>query len=193
VTRENVTVPLFFSPLMLRPVLGFAVMGSPFIILGRWPLWSARKIAPLPFREDLPTAQSTTARVARITGIPEAIIVDPLHGGHVTLFHCGWVYDHDSDIGGFTSGEFLLRDDGALYTRSGSDTYSRGQHSYQFRLWAHDYRWRRSRDTGACLAWMRVRGYDLYEPGPVPIDRSEAGPFAGMPPTPRPFTYPPRD
>lgn len=28
---------------------------------------------------------------------------------------------------------------------------------------------------------MRSRGYSLYEPGPVPVDETEAGPFARTP------------
>jgi hypothetical protein len=111
----------------------------------------------------------------------------PLAKGQSALVHCGWVYDNGDDIGGFTAGEFLLRNDGALFTRIGSNTYYEGQTRYWFNLWVLDERWKGRKDAESCLAWMRSRGYSLHEPGPVPVEETEAGPFAGMPPVPRPL------
>ncbi|MGC1237608.1 MAG: hypothetical protein WA860_02345 [Acidimicrobiales bacterium] len=119
-------------------------------------------------------------------------VIDPLANGECALVHCGWVYDSSDDAGGFSAGEFLLRDDGALFTRIGSSTYEHGQTIYRFRPWVLDGRYEGQRDTESCLAWMRSRGYSLYEPGPVPIDKSEAGPFSGIPSAPHPLEHRPR-
>lgn len=114
-------------------------------------------------------------------------VINPLANGGLQLVHCGWVYDNGDDVGGFTAGEFLLRDDGALFTRTGSSTYDLGRTRYWFDGWVLDNRWQGRGESESCLAWMRSRGYSLFELGPVPIDKSEAGPFLGIPSTPRPL------
>jgi hypothetical protein len=127
------------------------------------------------------------ARASQSSFTATASITDPLADGQGVLVHCGWVYDNGDDIGGFTAGELLLRDDGAFFTRTGSSTYDQGQTRYWFNLWVLDDRWTGRKDVESCVAWMRSRGYGLYEPGPVPVNETEAGPFAGMPPPGRPL------
>lgn len=48
-------------------------------------------------------------------------IEDPLEGGRFSVLrHWGFVWDYNDDgIGGFASGEFLIRSDGVLLKRMG--------------------------------------------------------------------------
>src|SRR5206468_329015 len=52
--------------------------------------------------------------------------VDETRHGSLPVAHWGWVYDYDDDDhgGGFTSGEFVLSDDGVLQRRSVISRYS---------------------------------------------------------------------
>ncbi|MGC2485054.1 MAG: hypothetical protein WA359_02275 [Acidimicrobiales bacterium] len=127
------------------------------------------------------------AKAGKTASTATTRVINPLANGGFQLVHCGWVYDNSDDVGGFTAGEFLLRDDGALFIRVGSSTYDHGQTRYWFDRWVLDDRWEARGDSESCLVWMRSRGYSLYDPGPVSIDESEAGPFSGMPSTPRPL------
>ena len=107
---------------------------------------------------------------------------DPLEGGRFSaLRHWGFVWDYnDDEIGGFASGEFLLRSDGVLLRRYGYSIGSGDETRWKFMSW-------KVKDPGAgtevskVSAKLRGEGYDLYKPGPVPIDESTAGPFPGLP------------
>lgn len=72
-------------------------------------------------------------------------IDDPLEGGRLTVIrHWGFVWDYnDDEVGGFASGEFLLRSDGVLLKRIG---YSIGAGNDL--RWSHGSQGRRSGDRG---------------------------------------------
>jgi hypothetical protein len=105
-------------------------------------------------------------------------IDDPLEGGRLTAIrHWGFVWDYnDDEVGGFASGEFLLRSDGVLLKRMG---YSIGA--------GNDLRWRfmpwevRDAEAGTEVAKVSARligeGYGLYRPSPVPVTERTGGPF----------------
>src|SRR5207244_507974 len=96
--------------------------------------------------------------------------------GEVALRYWGYVYDFDEDWGGFAAGECLLRANGELLRRAGTSSSANGQTMWRFGAWESVEGWR-STDVRGCAAWLRSRGYDLFEPSPVAIDQREAGPF----------------
>ncbi len=105
---------------------------------------------------------------------------DPREGQGV-LALWDFVYDFDSDVGGFITGQFLLRADGVLWIRTGSGRWSgpdTERHEYQ--------RWRRWSfltapvDVAGAFAAVGAHHYTVYPPGPVPIDADEGGPYADV-------------
>jgi hypothetical protein len=105
-----------------------------------------------------------------VTGDEEGVR-DP-RDGHEVLAHWDYVYDFDGDIGGFVTGQFLLRDDGVLWIRNGGSRWSGGRTWYEYRLWN---RWTLEPgpfDVAGALAAVSRRHYTVSAPGPTPIDVS---------------------
>lgn len=111
-------------------------------------------------------------------------IEDPLESGrHRALRHWGFVWDYNDDDGpgGFVSGQFLLRSDGALLRRYGTSISSfRTGTRWEYRPW-EVVDAEAGTDVGKVATKLRNQGYDLLKPDPVPIGESTAGPFPGLP------------
>ncbi|HEU4866125.1 MAG TPA: hypothetical protein VFV09_00215 [Actinomycetota bacterium] len=107
---------------------------------------------------------------------------DPLEGGRFSVLrHWGFVWDYnDDEIGGFASGEFLLRSDGVLLKRMGYSIGAGDNLRWKFMGWE-------VRDAGAgtevakVSAKLKGEGYGLFKPSPVPITERTGGPFPGVP------------
>jgi hypothetical protein len=105
---------------------------------------------------------------------------DPLEGAELVA-HWGFVFDmDDSEGGGFVSGELLLRSDGVLLRRYGTDYYSDGRTTWRYGPWTPMPRWTGESDPDEAMRLLKADGYGLCPPH-VPIDQQEAGPFPGMP------------
>lgn len=103
-------------------------------------------------------------------------------GGAGLVAHWGFVYDMDEDAGGgFVSGEFLLRSDGVLLRRYGSNSYSKGYTSWRYGAWEPVSWWTGETELSAAIRLLKRHGYDLHRPSPVPIDKQTAGPYPGSP------------
>ena len=105
---------------------------------------------------------------------------DPLGADRTAVFHCGW----SREVNG-TTGEFLLRDDGLLFVRTGGSYAAKDSHGYEFSLWRADLTWDKGADLAKCIAWLNAADYTLSEASPVPVDEKDAGPFPGEPPPAR--------
>jgi len=103
--------------------------------------------------------------------------VEPLDGFDLVAH---WAFVHDTDDS-WATGEFLLRNDGALLRRSGGSSYERGFTTYKFDRWEPVTWWGGISNADASMAVLKARGYDLSIPGPTLIESSVAGPFAGIP------------
>lgn len=109
-------------------------------------------------------------------------IEDPLDGGRFSeLRRWGFVWDYnDDEIGGFASGEFLLRSDGVLLKRMGYTIGSGDDMRWKFMEWEI-----RDAEAGTHVAKVSKKlmgeGYGLYKPSPVPINENTGGPYPGVP------------
>jgi hypothetical protein len=107
---------------------------------------------------------------------------DPLEGGRLSVLrHWGFVWDYnDDEVGGFASGEFLLRSDGVLLKRMGYSIGAGDHMRWKFMGWEI-----RDAEAGTEVAKVSAKllgeGYGLYKPSPVPITESNGGPFPGHP------------
>jgi hypothetical protein len=107
---------------------------------------------------------------------------DPLDGGGLSAMrHWGFVWDYnDDEVGGFASGEFLLRSDGVLLRRYGYSSSGKDGTRWKFGAWeVKDAE--AGTDVAKVSAKLIAEGYGLTKPSPVPIDESTAGPFPGLP------------
>ena len=99
--------------------------------------------------------------------------------GQAVLALWDYVYDFDGDVGGFATGQFLLRADGALWIRTGGSSWSGPDRTfYRYRPWR---RWpflTEPVDVAGAYAAVHRHHYTVYPPGPVPIDVEEGGPYA---------------
>jgi hypothetical protein len=108
-------------------------------------------------------------------------------GSASPLRRWGYVFElHEDEGGGFAAGEFLLRHDGELLRRFGGASTGRDGTTWRFSGWERVDGWRGT-DIKGCKRWLRGRGYDLFDPGPVPVDRQEIGPSPGPPRLARPL------
>ena len=89
--------------------------------------------------------------------------------------------DFDDDIGGFVTGQFLLRADGVLWIRTGGASWSGADaNHYSYRPW---HRWpflTEPVDVAGAYAAVHRHHYTVYPPGPVPVDAAEGGPYADV-------------
>jgi hypothetical protein len=123
---------------------------------------------------------------------PQGVEVGP---GDPHLGFWEFVYDNDDDIGGFASGQFLLRPDGTLLRRMGWSSYGtrrtvvgegspgdpdEGVHVYRYLPWQLDRRWNGT-DPAACATFLQSRGYDLEPPSPTAPHEDRSGLFPGYP------------
>lgn len=106
-------------------------------------------------------------------------IEDPLDGGSFSVLrHWGFVWDYnDDEIGGFASGEFLLRSDGALLKRMGYSIGAGDDMRWKFMGWDAEA----GTEVATVSAKLIAAGYGLYKPSPVPINESTGGPYPGFP------------
>lgn len=103
-------------------------------------------------------------------------MVNPLENGGSILLHRRWVFDfNDSEFGGFAMGEFLLRDDGVLFSRYGGDSVLGGMVMYRYSLWKEDLRWHGTSVT-EFTNWAARFPYGLSPPSPVAVDGTESEP-----------------
>ena len=96
-----------------------------------------------------------------------------------------WGFAADTDHS-WVTGELLLRGDGVLLRRYGGDSRRGGVTSWRFSAWQVVSWWPGEADPDAAVQRLKQHAYDLYEPSPVPIDATEAGPVAGHPGPARP-------
>jgi hypothetical protein len=108
----------------------------------------------------------------------EVDVENPLGGGGSILVHRRWVFEFGDDVGGFATGEFLLRSDGVLFIRYGGDTWSSGSTTYRYSLWNEDPRWSGTSIEGF-VEWATRYPYGLHPPSPVRVDETESGPISG--------------
>lgn len=91
--------------------------------------------------------------------------------------HRRWVFDFNDDTtGGFSMGEFLLRNDGQLFIRYGGDIWADGLTMYQYSPWKEDRRWHGTSVT-EFIDWATDQGYGLHPPSSVPVDQTETEPI----------------
>ena len=109
---------------------------------------------------------------------------EPLVGGHTVVRHWGFVWDYNDDDGpgGFVSGQFLLRSDGALLRRYGGSRWNprQGGTRWEYRPW-EVIDGEAGTDVATVARKLQGQGYDLTKPGPGAIDRRTSGPFPGAP------------
>jgi hypothetical protein len=80
-----------------------------------------------------------------------------------------------------------VRADGVPLRRYGSSFSGRSGTSWECGHWQAVLWWPGHVDLERAIAELRSRGYDLYEPSPVPIDQTTAGPFLSMPSVAKPI------
>lgn len=99
-----------------------------------------------------------------------------------TVYLSGYVLDDlpEEIGGGFASGEFLLRSDGALFERGVTDSYSKGATTWEAGPWRIHRQFPPGTREGQVRQWFRARHYQLGGPTPVPIGLDSAGPFPGL-------------
>lgn len=109
-------------------------------------------------------------------------IGDPLDGGRLSAIRrWGFVWDYnDDEVGGFASGEFLLRSDGVLLKRMGYTIGAGDDMRWKFMSWEVKDAGAGT-DVGRVSAKLIAEGYGLYKPSPVPVADSTGGPYPGYP------------
>ncbi len=81
----------------------------------------------------------------------------------------------------WVTGQLLLLPDGVLLRRYGGSSYGGGETTYRYGAWEPVTWWPGIADRDQAIGALRSTGYDLYEPGPVPLGEKTAGPFPGSP------------
>ncbi|MDQ1567743.1 MAG: hypothetical protein QOF96_2623 [Actinomycetota bacterium] len=100
--------------------------------------------------------------------------MDETRRGSLPVGHWGWVYDYDDDHGGgFSSGEFVLWDDGLLQRRSVISRYRDVHTTYRAYPWTSVSWWEGETDPEAAVRLLKGHGYGLCQPN-VPIDQDGA-------------------
>jgi hypothetical protein len=100
----------------------------------------------------------------------------PCPTGTAPIAAWSFCYDYDDDGGGgFVSGEYLLRSDGKLLRRMGysltGSVDGKTLTTWKFDAWQVDERWNSGTQPDKAIAWLKTKGYDLYEASPCPIDQ----------------------
>jgi hypothetical protein len=97
--------------------------------------------------------------------------------------HWEFVCDYNES---YACGQILALSDGTLLKRMGGSS-SRGDGAgawsttWRYTEWEVYMDWEGDINPKALIEGLKGRGYDLAEPSPVPLDRTEAGPFDGIP------------
>ena len=106
-----------------------------------------------------------------------------LPAGTRLVYQWGYLLDDlpEEIGGGFVSGEFILRSDGALLERGVTDSYSKGATTWEAGPWTVYQQFPPGTSEGQVRAWLRAKHYQLGGPTPVPVDQDSSGPFPGLP------------
>ena len=101
--------------------------------------------------------------------------------GTRVVYHWGYLLDDlpEEVGGGFVTGEFLLRSDGALLQRAVWDSYSKGATTWEAGEWTVYKQFPPGTGQGQVQPMLRGKGYQLGRPTPVPVDQDFERPLPG--------------